>query len=274
VKQVVVVTGSGAIGQAIARRVGAGRHVLFADLHDSHAAAAAETLVNAGFEASAMAVDVTSRAAVGALAGAATAIGDVTGIIHTAGVSPSSASSAMIFKVDLYGTALVLAEFGQCIATGGAGVVISAQAGHRLGPLSVEQSQLLATAPADELLDLDLLRTEQMSDPMLAYQLAKRGSSLRVAAESIRWARRGARLNAISPGIVGTALGQKELSGSHSESYRRMIAQSAAGRVGTPDEVAGVAALLLGPEGAFISGSDFLMDGGVTATYWYGGLKL
>jgi NAD(P)-dependent dehydrogenase (short-subunit alcohol dehydrogenase family) len=273
-QDVIVVIGSGAIGQAIARRVSAGKQVLFADLQESNAATAAQQLADAGLEAGSSCVDVTSRLSVQALAASATKLGNVTGLIHTAGVSPSSAAPAVILKVDLYGAALVLEVFGDCIASGGAGVLVSAQAGHRLQPLSSEQCRLLAMTPAVDLLELEMLQSERLTDPLLAYQFAKRGSALRVAAESVRWARRGARLNAISPGIVDTALAQKELSGSNSSSYRRMIAQSAAGRVGTPDEVAAVAALLLGPDGAFISGSDFLMDGGVTAAYWYGELEL
>jgi len=273
-KDVIVVIGSGAIGLAIARRVGAGKLVLLADLEESNAATAAQQLADAGIEAGSSCVDVTSRSSVQALAASATKLGNVTGLIHTAGVSPSSASPDLILKVDLYGAALVLEVFGDCIASGGAGVLVSAQAGHRLEPFSSEQCRLLATTPADKLLALDMLKAEQLKDPLLAYQFAKRGSALRVAAESVRWGRRGARLNAISPGIITTPLAQQELSGSHRDSYLRMIEQSVAGRVGTPDEVATVAALLMGPDAAFISGSDFLMDGGVTAAYWYGELEL
>jgi len=273
-KDVIVVIGSGAIGLAIARRVGPGKLVLLADLEESNAATAAQQLAGAGIEAGSSCVDVTSRSSVQALAASANKLGNVTGLIHTAGVSPSSASPDLILKVDLYGAALVLEVFGDCIVSGGAGVLVSAQAGHRLEPLSSEQCRLLAMTSADELLALDMLKAEQLTDPLLAYQFAKRGSALRVAAESVRWGRRGARLNAISPGIITTPLAQKELSGSHRDSYLRMIEQSVAGRVGTPDEVATVAALLMGPDAAFISGSDFLMDGGVTADYWYGELEL
>jgi NAD(P)-dependent dehydrogenase (short-subunit alcohol dehydrogenase family) len=164
--------------------------------------------------------------------------------------------------------------FGNHVAEGGAGLLVSSQAGHRLSGLSDDQTHALATTPVDELLELDLLEQERFHDSLKAYELAKRGASLRMAAESVRWARRGARLNAVSPGIVGTPLSEKELAGDHSEGYGRMIRESAAGRVGTPDEVANVAALLMGPDGAFISGSDVLMDGGVTAAYRYGGLEL
>lgn len=269
---VIVVIGSGSIGQAIARRVSAGRKVLLADLQQDNAESVAQAMGDAGFDVEPTTVDVTSRASVEALVTEATGLGDVAGVIHSAGVSPSNAPPAVIFKVDLYGTALVLDAFGEVIARGGSGLVVSSQAGHRLEALPSEHTRALATAPADELLGLDMLGTEVVTDSLRAYQIAKRGASLRVQAESVRWARRGARVNAISPGIVVTPLSRRELTGQHSESYRRMIEVCAAGRPGTPDEVGSLGAFLMGPEGQFISGSDFLIDGGVTAAYWYGEL--
>jgi NAD(P)-dependent dehydrogenase (short-subunit alcohol dehydrogenase family) len=272
--EIIVVIGSGSIGQAIARRVSAGKQVLLADLQHDNAEGVATSMSEAGFDVHATTVDVTSRASVEALVEEATGLGEVTGVIHSAGVSPSNATPAMIFKVDLYGTAVVLEAFGEVIAGNGSGVVVSSQAGHRLGPLTPEQTRALATTPADELLDLAMLQPDRVADSLLAYQIAKRGSSLRVQAEAVRWAKRKARVNAISPGIITTPLSRKELSGPHSQEYRRMIEACAAGRAGTPDEVGALGAMLMGPEGAFISGSDFLMDGGVTAAYWYGGLTL
>jgi NAD(P)-dependent dehydrogenase (short-subunit alcohol dehydrogenase family) len=269
---VIVVIGPGQIGQAIARRVGIGKHVLLADMRQDNANAVAEVLGNAGYEVSVATVDASSRGDVRALVEKATSRGEVAGLIHSAGVSPSQASPATILKVDLYGTALVLEEFGSVIARGGAGVVIASQSGHRLPPLTVEQNKALATTPVEELLDLPFLRPDQVTDPLRAYQLSKRGNVLRVMAEAVRWGKRGARVNSISPGIIMTPLAKDELSGPRGEGYRRMIELSSAGRVGTPDEVATVAALLMGPDGAFITGSDFLMDGGVTAAYWYGDL--
>jgi NAD(P)-dependent dehydrogenase (short-subunit alcohol dehydrogenase family) len=269
---VIVVIGTGQIGQAIARRVGIGKHVLLADMRQENAAAAAEVLSNAGFEVSVATVDVSSREAVGALVENAAALGDVTGLIQAAGVSPSQASPATILKVDLYGTALVLETFGNVIARGGAGVVIASQSGHRLPPLTVEQNKALGTTPVEELLSLPFLQPDQVTDSLHAYQLSKRGNSLRVMAQAVRWGKRGARLNTISPGIIMTPLARDELSGPRGQGYRRMIEVSVAGRAGTPDEVANVGALLMGPDGGFITGSDFLMDGGVTAAYWYGEL--
>jgi NAD(P)-dependent dehydrogenase (short-subunit alcohol dehydrogenase family) len=271
-KNVIVVIGAGSIGQAIARRISAGKHILLADLGQENAAAAAEVLTNAGFEVSTTTVDISSRASIRKLVETAVALGDVTGVIHAAGVSPSQASPKTILAVDLYGTAVILEEFGNVIARGGAGVVIASQSGHRLGALTAEQDKSLATTPADELLSLPLLQPEKVKDSLHAYQLAKRGNSLRVMAEAVRWGKRGARVNTISPGIIITPLAHDELTGPRGEGYRRMVELCPVGRAGTPDEVANVGALLMGPDGAFITGSDFLMDGGVTASYFFGEL--
>jgi NAD(P)-dependent dehydrogenase (short-subunit alcohol dehydrogenase family) len=269
---VVVLIGAGQIGKAIARRVGAGKHVVLADLRLEQADAAAQIFRDAGFDVTTASVDVSSRDAVQALVERASGLGEVTGIIQAAGVSPSQASPSAILKIDLYGTALVLEEFGKVIAKGGAGVVIASQSGHRLPALSPEMDEALATTPVEELLSLPFLQPDRVTDSLHAYQLSKRGNSLRVRAEAVRWGKRGARVNTISPGIIMTPLARDELTGPRGEGYRRMIALSPVGRAGTPDEVANVAALLMSEEGAFVTGSDVLMDGGVTASYFYGEL--
>ena len=270
--KVVVVIGPGSIGQAIARRVGAGKQLLLADLRRENADAAAKTLSEAGFEVTTSTVDVSSRASVEALVHQANSIGDVYHLIHAAGVSPSQASPEAILKVDLYGTALMLEEFGRVIAEDGSGVVIASQSGHRLPPLSIEQNNALATTPVEDLLKLPMLQPDQVKDSLHAYQLSKRGNALRVMSEAVRWGKRGARINTISPGIIITPLAKDELRGPRGAGYRRMIEGCPARRAGTPDEVGNVAALLMGPDGAFITGSDFLMDGGVTSSYWFGEL--
>ena len=270
--KVIVVIGAGSIGQAIARRVSAGKHVLLADLRQENSDAAAKVLSEAGFEVSTAIVDVSSRESVLSLIKTATAIGGITGLIHAAGVSPSQASPSTILKVDLYGTALILEEFGKVIESGGSGVVIASQSGHRLPALTPEQDKALATTPVEQLLSLTMVQPDQVKDSLHAYQLSKRGNSLRVMAEAVKWGKRGARINTISPGIIITPLAKDELNGPRGDGYRRMIDASAVGRAGTPDEVGSVGALLMGSDGAFITGSDFLMDGGVTAAYWYGEL--
>ena len=206
-------------------------------------------------------------------------IGETANCRRTAGAqnraywpAATQASPKTILTVDLYGTALVLEVFGSVMALGGAGVVIASQSGHRLPALPPEQDKALATTPAEELLALPFLQADQIKDSLHAYQISKRGNSLRVMAEAVRWGKRGARVNTISPGIIITPLARDELTGPRGPGYQRMIDLCPAGRAGTPDEVGTVGALLMGAEGAFITGSDFLMDGGVTASYWYGEL--
>ena len=262
------------MGTAVARRVGAGKHILVADLREENALAAEQVLLDAGFQVSTATVDITERQSVRALAEKAAGIGAVTGLVHAAGGSPSMSRPELIVRVDLYGTAVVLEEFGEVVAPGGAAVVISSQAGHRQPALTPDENMALATTPAEDLLKLPLLQAERLRDTLHAYELSNRGKALRVQAEAVRWGQRGARVNAISPGIVMTPLSRAELSGPHGDGYRRMIQSCPAGRAGTADEVATVAALLMGPDGAFLTGSDILMDGGATAAFFYGNLDL
>jgi len=268
-----VLLGTGAIGLAVARRVNAGKHVLLADLKKENAEAAAEKLKQDGVEVSTAEVDVTSRKSVKQLVEKAKGLGDIKQVIVATGVSPSNAPSSVILKVDLLGVAYVLETFGDVITPGGAALVIGSQAGHRLRALSAEEDQLISKTPSNDLLKLEIFNSQEAKDSLYAYQLAKRGSSLRVKYEAVRWGKRQARVNMISPGIVMTPLAEAELKSQNAEQYKSMIEKCPINRAGKPEEVAALAAVLMGPDGGFITGSDFLMDGGVTAAYWYGELN-
>lgn len=266
---VIILIGAGAIGIAIARRISIAKTILVADQSQESLDKAVQILTDAGYTVSQTLVDISSQVSVQALSQKASQLGSINGLILSAGVSPSQASPEMILKVDLYGTAIVLEEFGQTIAHGGAAVVIASQSGHRLPPLSVEQNNLLATTPTNQLLALEMLQPANIKDALHAYQISKRGNSLHVMAEAVRWGKRSARVNTISPGIIITPLANDELNGPRGQMYKSMIKNSPAGRAGTADEVATVAALLMGEDGGFITGSDFLMDGGATAAFWH-----
>lgn len=267
-KDVTVVVGAGGIGQAIARRISSGRHILVANHSQASADAAAKVMENAGFDVTAMEVDISSRAAIQAVVAKAQELGSIKALVQAAGVSPSQAPIEKILHVDLFGTAVLLEEFGKVVAEGGSGVVISSQSGYRMPALTAAQDALLATAAPEALLELDFVKNVEST--LHAYQMSKRCNSLRVRGEAVQWAKRGARVNSISPGIIVTPLAHDELYGERAEFYQNMLKKMPAGRAGTPDEVAALAALIMGPEGGFITGSDFLIDGGATANFYYG----
>lgn len=250
-----------------------GKKIIIGDKSMAHAQAAADLLNTTGFDAVAMETDLSSRESILSVIAEAQKYGNIRYMVNAAGVSPSQASVETILKVDLYGTAVLLEEVGKVIAEGGSGVTISSQSGHRMPALTPEEDMLLATTPTEELLSLELLQPEHIQDSLHAYQMAKRCNVKRVMAEAVKWGERDARINSISPGIIVTPLAIDEFNGPRGDFYKNMFAKCPAGRPGTADEVAHVAELLLGEKGAFITGSDFLMDGGATASYFYGPLK-
>lgn len=270
-KDVVVLVGSGSIGQAIARRVGSGKHIVLADINLENAQIAAKTLENAGFKTSTIIVDISSRESILELIEHAKSKGEISNFINSAGLSPSQASIEHILQVDLYGTAVLLEEFGKVIKIGGSGITISSQSGHRLGNISEEESEKLATLPTEELLNLDFLKN--ITNTLKAYQYSKRCNNLRVMYEATKWGERNATINSISPGIIITPLANDELNGLRGEGYRKMLDLCPARRAGTPDEVGELAEFLMSHRGRFMTGSDYLIDGGTTASYWYGNLQ-
>ena len=272
-KDSVIWIGAGQIGLAIVRRIASGKKIIIGDKNIVNAQAAAEVLNNTGFDAVAMEADLSSRDSILSLISEAHKYGNIRYLVNSAGVSPSQASIETILKVDLYGTAVLLEEVGKVIAQGGAGVTISSQSGHRMPALTPEEDRLLATTPTEELLSLEMLRPENIRDTLHAYQMAKRCNVKRVMSEAVKWGERGARINSISPGIIVTPLAIDEFNGPRGDFYKNMFAKCPAGRPGTADEVAHVAELLLDDKAAFLTGSDFLIDGGATASYFYGPLQ-
>lgn len=270
---VMILTGAGQIGMAIARRMGYGMKIVIGDKKPENAQAIAKILNDAGFDVVPMEMDLSSRASIQNIITEAQKYGDITMLVNAAGVSPSQAPVEVILKVDLYGTAVLLEEVGKVIAPGGVGVTISSQSGHRMKQLTQEEDEQLACTPTEELLKLPLLQPENIRDTLHAYQLAKRCNEKRVMAESVKWGEKGARINSISPGIIVTPLAIDEFNGPRGDFYKNMFAKCPAGRPGTADEVANVAELLMSEKGAFITGADILIDGGATASYFYGPLK-
>lgn len=272
-KNVVLWMGAGQIGMAIARRIGYGKKIIIGDKSAENAETIAKVMTDAGFDCEWMEADLSSRDSIKALIAKGQEHGPIEFLINAAGVSPSQAPIETILKVDLYGTAVLLEEVGKVIMEGGSGVTISSQSGKRMPQLTAEKDRLLATTPTEELLSLPMLQPESISDTLHAYQMAKRCNEKRVMAEAVKWGERRARINSISPGIIVTPLAIDEFNGPRGDFYKNMFAKCPAGRPGTADEVGVLAELVMGPQGAFITGSDFLIDGGATASYYYGPLQ-
>ena len=270
---VVLLTGAGQIGMAIARRIGHGKKIIIGDKNINNAQSISKIMKESGFDSEAYECDISSRDSIKNLIKNAQEHGEIAYFINAAGVSPSQAPIEAILKVDLYGTAVLLEEVGKVIKKSGCGVTISSQSGHRMEQLGAEIDEQLAMTPTEELLDLEILQPENIKDTLHAYQLAKRCNVKRVMYEACRWGEKGARINSISPGIIVTPLALDEFNGPRGDFYKNMFANCPSGRPGTADEVASMAKLLMSDEGAFFSGSDILIDGGATASYFYGKLR-
>lgn len=272
-QNVMLLVGAGQIGMAIARRMGYGMKIIIGDKSLKNAEEIAAAMKDAGFDTLALEMDLSNRGSIQNMIAVAMKYGNITMLVNAAGVSPCQASIETILKVDLYGTAVLLEEVGKVIAKGGVGVTISSQSGKRMPQLTPKEDALLACTPTEELLSLEILQPENIKDTLHAYQLAKRCNEKRVMFESVRWGEKGARINSISPGIIVTPLAQDEFNGPRGDFYKNMFAKCPAGRPGTADEVANVAELLMSNKGAFITGTDFMCDGGATASYYYGPLN-
>lgn len=272
-KDVILWAGAGQIGMAIARRIGTGKKIVVGDKKLENAELTAKIMNEAGFDVVPVQMDLSDKTSILDFVKTGQTYGEVAMLINAAGVSPSQASVEMILKVDLYGTAVLLEEVGKIIKEGGVGVTISSQSGHRMPQLTAAEDELLACTPVEELLSLEILQPENIKDTLHAYQMAKRCNEKRVMYEAVKWGERGARINSISPGIIVTPLAIDEFNGVRGEFYKNMFAKCPAGRPGTADEVANVAELLMSEKGSFITGTDFLCDGGATASYFYGSLR-
>jgi NAD(P)-dependent dehydrogenase (short-subunit alcohol dehydrogenase family) len=272
-QKVMLLAGAGQIGMAIARRTGFAKKIIVGDKNIENAKSIAKIMNDAGFDVVPVEMDLSSKESIKSMIVEGQKYGEITDMVIAAGVSPSQAPIETILKVDLYGSAMMMEEVGKVIAEGGSGIMISSQSGFRMPALTAEEDEQLATTPTEELLNLDILQPENIRDSLHAYQLAKRCNEKRVMAQSVEWGKRGARLNDIAPGIIVTPLAIDEFNGPRGDFYKNMFANCPAGRPGTADEVANVAEFLMSERGAFITGSTILIDGGATASYYYGPLK-
>lgn len=261
-RPVAVVIGVGGIGAAVARRIANGRRLLLADHLDQSLETNAAALRRDGFEVETHKVDVSNYESVVAFAQAVAKAGRAEAVVHTAALTGTQAGADRILEVDLLGTANVLDAFYDIASPGMSMICVSSLGGHAYAPFAAELEKHLATAPRHELLTHPELKP---ADSLHAYAISKRGNQLRVQADAKAWGLKGARVNTISPGVISTALTQEEFAGGPAEFMRGLISQSAAKRMGTPEEVASVAAFLVSSESSYVTGVDILVDGGALA---------
>lgn len=273
-KEVVALLGAGSMGMAIAERVAQNRIVLLGDISEKALETSRQKLEYSGYHVETMRVDASDKDNIYAFAKKAKELGNVKYYIHTAGASPNQTNPQHMIKLDLIGSAYALDAFGEVMAKGGAGILISSQTGYMLPqPLTNEEECALTMTPADELSQLPMLQPNVIVNSGIAYVMSKRANQLRVRKAAIDWGKRGARINTISPGVVVTPLAYDEFRAA-GEGYQKMIEASAMHRVGNPAEIANAAQFLLSDQASFITGTDLLVDGGTIAAIKTGEYKL
>ena len=269
-KENFLLVGAGAIGVAIARRIGKDKKIFIADNRIENSEAVAKTLREIGYDCVACVCDISSRDSIKKMLDQ---VGEISMFANSAGVTPDRAPKELILKINLYGTAVLLEEVGKAVKSGGTGITITSQAERELPALTPEQDYQLGATATDDLLKLDLLQPENIRDSLHAYQLAKRCNLRRVLSEAVKWGNKKARINAISPGLLVTPASYAVFNGDQKKSYDETFSKIPSGRAGMVDEVACTAEFLLNPANPFITGADILVDGGTTASYFYGPLR-
>ena len=272
-KPVIALLGAGSMGTAIVRRIAAGKKILLGDISEKNLEKVSHDFQYSGYDAEAMIVNALEKDSVEAFARKAASLGPVMYFIDTAGASPNQAKPEHIIALDMVGTGYAVDAFGQVMAPGGAGLIISSQTGY-MHPIPYEIEQELLNTPTEQLMDVPYIKDEAMQNSGWAYMIAKRVNHLQaMKAAATTWKARRARINTLSPGIIVTPLAYDEFAAA-GEGYQRMIDASAAERVGTSDEIAEAGAFLLGEHAGFITGTDLLIDGGTIAAIRTGQYKL
>ena len=272
-KQVVALLGAGSMGTAIVRRIGAGKKILMGDISEQALERVSEDFRRCGYDVETLKVNALKKESVEAFAKKAAELGPVMYFVDTAGASPNQANPEHIVDLDMVGTGYAVDAFGEVMAEGGAGLIISSQAAY-MYPIPNDVEVQLVRTPTDILKNVPFIKDVAMQNSGLAYMIAKRMNHLQAQrAAATSWRQRRARINTISPGIIVTPLAYDEFN-ANGEGYQRMIDASAAQRVGTSDEIAEAAAFLLGEHARFITGTDLLIDGGVIAAIRTGEYQL
>ena len=263
-KDVIALLGAGSMGTAIVRRIATGKKILLGDISEANLERVAKDFAYSGYDVETCIVNALDKESVEAFAEKAASLGPVKYFIDTAGASPSQASPEHILKLDMVGTGYAVDAFGKVMAAGGAGLLISSQAGYMLRIPEEVEKEILST-PTEELMDIEYIRNTAARSGT-AYMIAKRVNHLQaMKAAAGSWGERRARINSMSPGVIVTPLAYDEFNNPEN-TYQKMIDTSPAKRTGTSDEIADAAAFLLGEHAGFITGIDLLIDGGVIAS--------
>ena len=272
-KPVIALLGAGSMGTAIVRRIAAGKKILLGDISEKNLEKVSHDFQYSGYDVETMIVNALEKDSVEAFARKAASLGPVMYFIDTAGASPNQAKPEHIIALDMVGTGYAVDAFGQVMAPGGAGLIISSQTGY-MHPIPYEIEQELLNTPTEQLMDVPYIKDEAMQNSGWAYMIAKRVNHLQaMKAAATTWKARRARINTLSPGIIVTPLAYDEFAAA-GEGYQRMVDASAAERSGTSDEIAEAGAFLLGEHAGFITGTDLLIDGGTIAAIRTGQYKL
>ena len=270
-KEVVVLLGAGSMGTAIVKRIATGRKILLGDISEKNLKNVSELFQYGGYDVDTCIVNALDKASVEAFAQRAASLGDVMYFIDTAGASPNQASPEHILNLDMVGTGYAVDAFGKVMAKGGAGLLVSSQAGYMLRLPDAVETEILST-PTEKLKEIEYIK-HTATNSGLAYMIAKRVNHLQAQrAAATTWKMRRARMNSISPGIIVTPLAYDEFA-ALGDGYQKMIDASAAMRCGTSEEIADAAVFLL-RDATFITGTDLLIDGGVIAAIRTGMYRL
>ena len=272
-KPVIALLGAGSMGTAIVRRIAAGKKILLGDISEKNLEKVSHDFKYSGYDVETMIVNALEKDSVEAFARKAVSLGPVMYFIDTAGASPNQAKPEHIIALDMVGTGYAVDAFGQVMAPGGAGLIISSQTGY-MYPIPYETEQEILNTSTEKLAELPIVKDIAMQNSGWAYMIAKRVNHLQAMnAAATTWKARRARINTLSPGIIVTPLAYDEFAAA-GEGYQRMIDASAAERSGTSDEIAEAGAFLLGEHAGFITGTDLLIDGGTIAAIRTGQYKL
>ena len=257
----VITGGCGGMGLACARRLGRRHALLLADIAADRLGPAADELAREGYQVTSVAMDVTQPEAVASLAEKTRSLGRLDVLVHTAGLSPSMAEPRRVLGVNMVGTALIERAFLPLAGAGTAAILIASSAGHT-SPFGTELDSITRHPTAHDFFERLMPLIKSGAD---AYFISKRGVIDYCEFVTPEWAKRGARIVTISPGMIATPMNELEFS--HQPLMKTMLEMTPIPRFGDADEIAAAVEFLASRDAGFITGADLRIDGGVTPLF-------